>query len=65
MNGTISTFRLVEKGVTRGRIRPGPVGDARNWALSRGVALSIAGGIWRLTDERHRPRLDRLRGERG
>ena len=25
-----------------------------------GVVLSIAGGVWRLTDERHRLRLDRL-----
>jgi putative ABC transport system permease protein len=31
-------------------------------ATGLGVVLSIAGGIWRLTDERHRLRLDRLRG---
>ena len=29
-------------------------------ATGLGVVLSIAGGIWRLTDERHRLRLDRL-----
>jgi hypothetical protein len=29
------------------------------------VVMAIAGGIWRLTDERHRLRLDRLAGERG
>ena len=34
-------------------------------ATGLGVVLSIAGGIWRLTDERHRLRLDRLAGERG
>ncbi len=34
-------------------------------ATGLGVVLSIAGGIWRLTDERHRLRLDRLAGARG
>ena len=34
-------------------------------ATGLGVVLSIAGGIWRLTDERHRLRLDRLGGARG
>ena len=34
-------------------------------ATGLGVVLSIMGGIWRLTDERHRLRLDRLAGERG
>ena len=29
-------------------------------ATGMGVVLSIAGGVWRLTDERHRLRLDRL-----
>ena len=28
-----------------------------------GVLLAIFGGVWRLTDERHRLRLDRLRAE--
>jgi putative ABC transport system permease protein len=30
-------------------------------ATGLGVVMAIAGGIWRLTDERHRLRLDRLR----
>jgi putative ABC transport system permease protein len=34
-------------------------------ATGLGVVLSIAGGIWRLTDERHRLRLDRLSGGSG
>jgi putative ABC transport system permease protein len=34
-------------------------------ATGLGVVMAIAGGIWRLTDERHRLRLDRLAGERG
>jgi putative ABC transport system permease protein len=34
-------------------------------ATGLGVVMAIAGGIWRLTDERHRLRLDRLGGERG
>jgi putative ABC transport system permease protein len=34
-------------------------------ATGLGVVLSITGGIWRLTDERHRLRLDRLSGGSG
>ncbi len=34
-------------------------------ATGLGVVMAIAGGMWRLTDERHRVRLDRLGGERG
>jgi putative ABC transport system permease protein len=29
-------------------------------ATGAGVLLAVLGGVWRLTDERHRLRLDRL-----